>query len=148
MKKLTVVLWILTLAVLCCACAQSPLAPAPTEPETQLHTVAPKDEKTDEINWAYLDEGVEVVDEKKTPVLSYADFECFALVGEGDDAYIIFRFTDEAAAMLSVDEGEYTVEKNGEALGALSKLSDDTATLITDADYTGLCAIADTLRGF
>lgn len=150
MKKWLICLAALT-AVLLSACGEQNTAVATepaAEPQTQLHTVAPRREQP-VIEWVSVDAQMTLEDSE----MLYAkggDFVCFALVVNDDGAEIRFKLDDVTAGMLRGQDpaNKYYVTMNDKRLGDVV-LNDDCSelTLVGDFSYTQLCTLANRIRG-
>lgn len=121
----------------------------PTEPELQMHTVAPSGDRS-EPEWARIDREM-TLEDKDNIYASGSDFLCFALVGDEKSAELRFKLDDVTAGMLLTQSADnaYYITMDGERIGD-AELNDtcDELTLIGDLSYTKLCELANRIRGF
>ena len=152
MKKLLLCLTLLLTLVLA-ACGDDPTpsaAPtaAPTEPQPQLHTVAPS-EDAPEVEWASVEVKMTLEDNDNL----YAkdeDFISFALIGGTDHAELHFRLDEATAAMLREQnpDNAYYITLDEKKLGEVSLSENcDELTLIGEFSYAKLCSLANQIRG-
>lgn len=150
MKRRILCLVILAAALWLTACgAEEPAATAvPTEPPSQLHTVAPRPAQP-AVEWASVEAQMTLEDSE----LLYAkgsDFVSFALIVTDSGAEIRFRLDDVTAQMLrGMDPGiQYYVTVNEKRIGDV-KLNEtcDELTLLGDFTYNQLCLLSNRIRG-
>ena len=122
---------------------------APTEPQPQAHTLASPDAQ-EEAEWSAVDRVI-ALESDDVLYAEGSDIQCFALTGDSSGAELRFRFTDEAAAMLLIQDAgvSYYLTMDGEKIGD-AKLNDDCteATLVGDYSFSELCVLANRIRGF
>ena len=149
MKRIIVLFSVLAVVMLAaCGAQPEPVTEAPTEPEPQLHTVAPT-EAVAEPEWAPVDSELSL--ERDGQIYAQGeDFVSFALVGDGDSVKLMFELSELAAGVLSSqdDPSGFTLSLNGEAIGS-AVLSSDCTELTLDGEhsYEELCELATVIRG-
>ena len=138
-------------AMLLTACGQESepaVTEPPTEPPTQLHTVAPTQSQS-AAEWASIDAAMTLEDADNLYAKG-SDFLCFALITDGEKAEIRFKLADNIAAMMRGQDpnNQYYITMNEKRVGDVV-LSENCDELILSGDYSynQLCILANRIRG-
>ena len=147
-KRIKAILLMLTavVALITSSCGERATGelPVPTEETSSVISVLPT---IGEPEWAPVDSELELRDSDGI-LANRSDFERFAIIGSGDEAYLSFKLTEEAenALSLSAARGWY-LTLDGNSIGGVEVDEENSVTLKTALTYNELCELATRIRG-
>ena len=152
MKKIIALMCVGLLAVSITACKNDP-QPTEVPNETEVHTLPPTENISDDYEWAEIDCYMTISDADNNVIVNPEDFTTFAVVGSTDeDSYIIVKVTEQATEALNnvADKSQLFLLIGGDSFGDVSYGEGEFTGEIElghSLPYDQVCNLATTIRG-